>query len=65
MKWFFYIFGIFIFIAAPKELIPGAVGLITLGIAFHINDVKEDILARIDKMEKTLKKDIKDLDVKK
>lgn len=65
MKWFFYIFGILIFMVAPSELLSGAVGLITIGIAFHINDVKEDILARIDKMEKTFKKDIKDLEIKK
>lgn len=72
MKWVFYIFGVLIFIAAPKELIPGAVGLIVIGIAFHINDIKEDILAHIEKNieslrfdHRQLKKDIKDLEIKK
>lgn len=65
MKWFFYIFGILTLMLVPSEFLSGPVGLITIGIAFHINDVKDDILARIDKMEKTLKRDIKDLDVKK
>lgn len=50
---------------APKEIIPGAVGLITIGIAFHINDVKEDILAYIMKMENNMRRQIKDLADKK
>lgn len=68
MKWVFYIFGVLIFMVAPKELIPGAVGLIVIGIAFHINDIKEDILAHIEKNTESLrfdhrylKNDIKDL----
>ena len=72
MKWVFYIFGVLIFMVAPKELIPGAVGLIVIGIAFHINDIKEDILAHIEKNTESLrfdhrqlKKDIKDLEIKK
>ena len=57
---------------APKELIPAAVGLIVIGIPFHINDVKKEILERLDGVEKQmrgdhayLKKDIKDLEIKK
>lgn len=72
MKWVFYIFGVLIFMVAPKELIPGAVGLIVIGVAFHINDIKEDILAHIEKNTESLrfdhrqlKKDIKDLEIKK
>ena len=49
---------------APKELIPGAVGLIVIGIAFHINDAKEDVLAHINKMENNIKRQIKDLEIK-
>ena len=72
MKWIFYIFGGFCFMFAPKELIPAAVGLIVIGIPFHINDVKKEILERLDGVEKQmrgdhayLKKDIKDLADKK
>ena len=72
MKWIFYIFGGFCFMFAPKELIPAAVGLIVIGIPFHINDVKKEILERLDGVEKQmrgdhayLKKDIKDLEIKK
>lgn len=64
MKWVFYIFGVFIFMLAPKELIPVAVGLIVIGIAFHINDAKEDVLAHINKMENNIKRQIKDLEIK-
>lgn len=72
MKWVFYIFGGFCFMFGPKELIPVAVGLIVIGIPFHINDVKTKILERLDDIEKQmrvdhayLKKDIKDLEIKK
>lgn len=72
MKWIFYILGGFGFMFGPKEIIPAAVGFIVIGIPFHINDVKEKILKRLDGIEKQmrvdhayLKKDIKDLEVKK
>lgn len=57
MKWLFYILGLFCFIFGPKEIIPAAVGLIVIGIPFHINDVKKEILERLDGFEKQMRVD--------
>ena len=65
MKWFFYILGGFCFIFGPKEIIPAAVGLIVIGIPFHINDVKEEILKQTRDEHMYLKSYINNLFVKK
>ena len=54
------------------EYAPIGVGIFIMGIPFHISDIKEDILKHIEKNTESLrfdhrqlKKDIKDLEVKK
>lgn len=72
MKCFFYILGGILFLFAPIEYTPIGIGLFIIGIPFHISDIKEDILKYIDGNTESLrfdhrllKKDIKDLEVKK
>ena len=72
MKYIFYILGGILFFFAPIEYTSIGVGLFIIGIPFHISDIKEDILKYIDGNTESLrfdhrqlKKDIKDLEVKK
>lgn len=72
MKYIFYILGSILFLFAPMKYASIGVGLFIMGIPFHISDIKEDILKHIEENieslrfdHRQLKKDIKDLEVKK
>ena len=72
MKYIFYILGGILFLFAPIKYTSIGIGLFIMGIPFHISDIKEDILKHIEENieslrfdHRQLKKDIKDLEVKK
>lgn len=57
MKYLFYILGILISTFAPIENVAAGLFFILIGIIFHLNDINENLTAKIEALEKRMQSD--------